>query len=137
MKPKDKSKKDDPANRTDYDSEDTENYKDIKLFNTDPKLNQSPNKNMKKLTITPLPAKEPQASSQDAYETTSFVCFLKLAMFPKQTVRELLSQILSQMTQFELLGCKIINAKKEIYNELVPVEVRTLFKKIAYKFYDG
>lgn len=58
-------------------------------------------------------------------------------MFPKQTVRELLSQILSQMTQFELLGCKIINSKQEIYNELVPVEVRTLFKKIAYKFYDG
>ena len=58
-------------------------------------------------------------------------------MFPKQTVRELLAQILSQLTQFELLGCKIINAKKEIYNELVPVEVRTLFKKIAYKFYDG
>ena len=58
-------------------------------------------------------------------------------MFPKQTVRELLSQILYQMTQFELLGCKIINSKQEIYNELVPVDVRTLFKKIAYKFYDG
>jgi hypothetical protein len=59
LKPKDKSKKDDPANRTDYDSEDTENYKDIKLFNTDPKLNQSPNKSMKKSTVTPLPAKGP------------------------------------------------------------------------------
>lgn len=31
LNPKDKS---DPANRTDYDSEDTENYKDITLFNT-------------------------------------------------------------------------------------------------------
>jgi hypothetical protein len=59
-------------------------------------------------------------------------------MFSKQTVRELLSQILSpQQTQFELLGCKIIHAKKDIYNELVPVEVRTLFKKIAFKFYEG
>jgi hypothetical protein len=59
-------------------------------------------------------------------------------MFPKQTVRELLSQILSHpLTQFELLGCKIIHAKKDIYNELVPVQVRTLFKKIAYKFYEG
>ena len=100
-------------------------------------MSQSPNKGMKKSTVTPLATKGPQPTQHDAYETTSFVCFLKLTMFPKQTVRELLSQILSQMTQFELIGCKIINAKKEIYNELVPVEVRTLFKKIAFKFYDG
>lgn len=58
-------------------------------------------------------------------------------MFRKQTVRELLSQIVSPLTQFEVIGCKIINTKKEIYNELVPVEVRNLFKKIAYKFYEG
>lgn len=36
-----------------------------------------------------------------------------------------------------MLGLKLINAKREIYNELVPVEIRTLFKKIAYKFYEG
>lgn len=93
----------------------------------------------KKSTITPIHTtmKGPQAPHHDPYETTSFVCFLKLSMFPKQTVRELLSQIISPLTQFELLGCKILHAKKDIYNELVPVEVRTLFKKIAYKFYEG
>ena len=31
----------------------------------------------------------------------------------------------------------MINAKREIYNELVPVEIRTLFKKLAYKFYES
>lgn len=58
-------------------------------------------------------------------------------MFRKQTVKELLSQILSTQTHFELLGLKILNAKKELYNELVPVDIRTLFKKVAYKFYEG
>ena len=48
-----------------------------------------------------------------------------------------LSLILSPQTNFELIGIKVFNCKKEIYNELVPVEIRTLFKKIAYKFYDG
>jgi hypothetical protein len=111
------------------------------LFNSEPKLNQGmggANKG-KKSTITPINSalKGLQASHHDPYESASFVCFLKLSMFPKQTVRELLSQILSPLTQFELLGCKILHAKKDIYNELVPVEVRTLFKKIAYKFYEG
>ena len=44
---------------------------------------------------------------------------------------------MSTQTRFELIGVKIINAKREIYNELVPVEIRSLFKKIAYKFYEG
>jgi hypothetical protein len=44
---------------------------------------------------------------------------------------------LSPLTKFELIGLKIVNAKREIYNELVPTEIRTLFKKIAFKFYDG
>ena len=46
-----------------------------------------------------------------------------------------MQQIFSQ--HFELLGAKIVNAKKQIYNELVPVEIRTLIKKVAYKFYEG
>jgi hypothetical protein len=37
---------------------------------------------------------------------------------------------------FEVLGLKIIDTKKEIYNELVPREVRHVFKSIAYKFYE-
>ena len=84
LKPKDKSKRDDPANRTDYDSEDTENYKELNLFNIDPKLSMGgQNKaGIKKSTITPI-AKAPQAPFHDPYETTSFLCFLKLSMFPK------------------------------------------------------
>jgi hypothetical protein len=48
-----------------------------------------------------------------------------------------LSLILSPKTNFELIGIKVVNCKKDIYNELVPVEIRTLFKKIAFKFYSG
>lgn len=46
----------------------------------------------------------------------------------------MLTEILSH---FELIGVKIINAKQEIYSELIPVNIRTLFKKIAYKFYEN
>jgi hypothetical protein len=73
----------------------------------------------------------------DSYETSTFLCFLKVSVFRKQIIRDILSQILSQQTQFELIGIKLINAKREIYNELVPVEIRTLFKKLAYKFYES
>ena len=82
LKPKDKSKRDDPANRTDYDSEDTENYKELNLFNLDPKLGSGNKPGIKKSAITPL-QKAPQAAVHDPYETTSFLCFLKLSMFPK------------------------------------------------------
>ncbi len=125
LKPKEKREE----NRTDYDSEDTDNFKEITLYNTAPA--SSSHKGMKKQATTPL-----QGKLQDSYETSTFVCFLKLSMFRKQTVKEFLSQILCQ-SQFELIGLKIMNAKKEIYNELVPVEIRTLFKKVAYKFYEG
>jgi hypothetical protein len=30
-----------------------------------------------------------------------------------------------------------LNAKREIYNELVPVQVRQIVKKVAFKFYSG
>ncbi len=65
------------------------------------------------------------------------MCFLKLNVFKKSQIQDILSLILSPLTNFELIGIKVVNCKKEIYNELVPVEIRTLFKKIAYKFYDG
>jgi hypothetical protein len=65
------------------------------------------------------------------------MCFLKLSIFKKQNIQEILTLILSPRTQFELIGLKVVNCKKDIYNELVPVEIRNLFKKIAYKFYDG
>ena len=32
---------------------------------------------------------------------------------------------------------KIINARRQIYSELVPREVRTIIKKIAFKFYES
>lgn len=63
--------------------------------------------------------------------------FLKVSMFRKQFVKEILSQILAPANNFELLGLKLVNCKKEIFNELVPVEIRTLFKKIGYKFFEG
>ena len=36
-----------------------------------------------------------------------------------------------------MLGLKLIDAKREVYNELVPVDVRVLIKKIAYKLHSG
>jgi hypothetical protein len=41
LKPKVKNSED-PANRTDYDSEDTENYRDLPLYNNESKAIKSP-----------------------------------------------------------------------------------------------
>lgn len=52
LKPKDKTKRggdpNDPANRTDYDSEDTENFKDIVLYHTKPTSSSQAAKGIKK-----------------------------------------------------------------------------------------
>lgn len=71
---KGKRKGDPEANRTDYDSEDTENYKEIALFNNDPKLK----------------VKKPAKVTGDSYETSTFVCFLRVSLFRKQIAKELL-----------------------------------------------
>ena len=57
-----------------------------------------------------------------------------MSLFRKQIAKEVLQQVISR---FELLGMKLVNCKREIFNELVPVEIRTLFKKIAFKFHEG
>ena len=36
-----------------------------------------------------------------------------------------------------MIGIKLLNCKKDIYNELVPLDVRTIVKKIAFKFYQA
>ena len=45
-------------------------------------------------------------------------------------------QIITQQCGFEIIGTKIVNTKKHIYNELVPKDVRHTFKSIAFKFYE-
>ena len=52
-------------------------------------------------------------------------------------MKDILSEIFSSKTNFELLGCKIVDAKKQIYSELIPLNIRTMFKKIAFKFYEA
>jgi nucleoside diphosphate kinase len=118
------------AEKTDYDSEDTENYREIALFNNRGPAD-SPSKKVKP-TGGAASVAEPAG---DAYETQTFAAFLKVSLIRKQFIREILTKILSQ--RFELLGLKLVNAKREIYNELVPIQIRTLFKKVAYKFYEG
>lgn len=45
--------------------------------------------------------------------------------------------IISRQCGYEIIGSKIIDAKKEIYSELVPKEVRHVFKSMAFKFNEG
>jgi len=51
-------------------------------------------------------------------------------------MNEVLSIIVNQCG-FEIIGSKIIDSKKEIYSELVPKDVRHVFKSIAFKFYEA
>jgi hypothetical protein len=43
-------------------------------------------------------------------------------------------QILINTCGFEVVGTKVVNAKKEIYTELVPRNIRHIFKTVAMKF---
>lgn len=60
---------------------------------------------------------------------------MKPSLFRKQNMNEIFAAI-TRVCGFEVLGSKVLDTKKEIYSELVPREIRHLFKSVAFKFYE-
>ena len=63
------------------------------------------------------------------------MCFIKLSMFKKSQIGEVLNAILLRCN-FELLGIKLVDCKKQIFNDFVPLSIQKMFKEIGYKFYE-
>lgn len=118
-----------------YDSEDTQLYKDIKLYSSSSSIGALKNKTLKKSSITVVGKQPSAAEKQDTYQTNTFLCFVKLSLLKKHSIGDVLG-VLHKQSGFELLGLKVINAKREIFLEAVPNDIKTAFKSIAFKFYE-
>lgn len=114
----------------DYDSEDPEEYKELQLYSS--KMPQGP----RRTYIKPIRSKEEMnREQQEKDQTSTCLCFIKISSFKKQVIGETLHAILN-LVELELLGLRIINAKRELYLECVPAEVQKTIKCVAYKFHE-
>jgi hypothetical protein len=63
------------------------------------------------------------------------MCFIKLSTLKKHAIGDILQALLKQC-HFELLGLKIVKAKKHFYLDTVPLEIKNTIKSIAFKFHE-
>lgn len=115
-----------------YDSEDPEEHKHINLYNSP--AASSPSK-ARKTKITAIKKKLDPASLEEKYKISTVVCFIKISSFKKQVVGNTLHAIMN-LLDFELLGLRVINAKKELYLGHVPIDVKNTIKSVACKFHE-
>ena len=47
-----------------------------------------------------------------------------------------MNAIINQL-DLEVLGLRMINAKKELYYPEIPVEIKTLIRQVAFKFHES
>jgi len=64
------------------------------------------------------------------------VCFIKISTFKKQSIGDTLHAIINQL-DLEVLGLRVINAKKELYYPEIPVEIKKIMRSLAYKFHEN
>ena len=86
--------------------------------------------------ITPIKKKLDPASLEEKYKISTLVCFIKISSFSKQVIGATLHALLD-LLDFELLGLRFINAKKQIYLDSVPLGVRDVVKSVALKFHQS
>lgn len=111
-----------------YDSEDPDNYSEISLFEKEQKLNS---KTMVKSVQTKLNIMKHESK----FNVSTCVCFIKISTLKKQAIGDTLHAILNELDA-ELLGIRLINAKKDIFKTTASIEVQKLFKCVAYKFHE-
>ena len=115
-----------------YDSEDPEEYKEMEMFNS---IVTPVPMSARKTSIKPIKAKANPIELEKKYQIGTTLCFIKISSFKKQVIGNTLNAILNMM-EVELLGIKVVDAKKQIYFDNVPKEVRHTFKSVAYKFHE-
>ena len=118
-----------PERDANYDSEDPEEYKDIDLFNG---VDLS---KPRKTNIKPIKKLIDKSQMEDRFSVSTCVCFVKISAFKKQVIGDILHALLNVL-DLEVLGLKVIRAKKELYKDVVPLEVQKIIKSVAYKFHE-
>ena len=73
---------------------------------------------------------------EKSFQVNTCVCFIKISTFKKQSIGDTLNAIINQL-DLEVLGLRMINAKKELYHLGVPVEVKSIIRQVAYKFHES
>lgn len=71
---------------------------------------------------------------EQKYELNTAVCFIKFSSFKKQIVGETVHALLN-LLNLELIGLKLVTAKTEIYNDLVPKDVKAVIRSVACKLH--
>ena len=61
------------------------------------------------------------AQLEKKYSTDICLCFIKISSLKKQVIGETLNAVLN-LTSFELLGSRIVDAKNQMYLENVPTD---------------
>ena len=89
-----------------YDSDDPKEYRSISLYNN---LDMQSQQSTKKTKITAIKKKLTVTNQEDPYKIQTFVCFVKISAFKKQTIDGILNCLLDKFN-FELLGIRVINA---------------------------
>ena len=72
---------------------------------------------------------------EEKYSVSTCVCFVKISTFKKQVIGDILHTLLNVL-DLEVLGLKVIRAKKELYKDVVPLEVQKIIKSVAYKLHE-
>jgi len=67
------------------------------------------------------------------FETSTFIAFMKPSLFKRNTIGETL-ELLTHECGFELLGIRLVDLRKNLFFQEVPLSVQHLFKSVAYKF---
>jgi len=121
-----------PERDVNYDSEDPEEYKDIDLF-SGPDLPKS--STTRKTNIKPIKKLVDKNQMEEKFSVSTCVCFIKISSFKKQVIGDILNALINVL-ELEVLGLKVIRAKKELYKDIVPLEVQKIVKSVAYKFHE-
>jgi hypothetical protein len=115
-----------------YDSEDTSLYRDLYLYSDESRTKMSGNIQLSsKSKSSSLSARK--LNTANKFKIHTFIAFVKLSTFKKNSIQDTLQTLQAQ--GFELLGSKILKAKKEIYG-IANLKVQHTIKQIAYKFYE-
>lgn len=120
----------DISTNTKEDIDDPELYKDFQLFETPVSAPTT-----QKATSKSIKQKVDAVELESKFKVGTALCFVKISSFEKQVIGESLHAILNLM-DVELLGLKIVHAKKELYFGNVPEEVQRTIKSVAFKFHE-
>ena len=97
-----------------YDSEDPNNYSELQLFEKEQKINKN--------AIKAVQTKLNVLKHENKFNVSTCVCFIKVSTFKKQAIGDTLHAVLNELNA-ELLGIRLVNAKRDIFKTTASSEV--------------